>query len=747
MSAQKPPLHNDIDLVFQDEASTQVPPDNRQPAWKILIVDDDKTVHSSTLYALGTASVLNRSIEFFHAYSSTEARKILSTETNIAVILLDVVMEYDDSGLKLVHEIRHKLKLDELRIILRTGQPGYAPEIEVIRDYDINDYKTKAELTRTKLYTTLTAALRSYTQICTIKANQAGLKQIVRGSAKLIASQGIHDFADNLIKQLALLLDHNADGVVCVRNNQDDGYTVVAAAGDYSDCIDKSIETLPGTQLRDTLLECLTTQINQYDEHAITLYVAGKTDRDLCLYQRTPYLSGTTYRNLLKVFCSHISVCMDNISLFTSLKLQAHYDQQLMLPNRNALIKEIDAAYTTGQSNQSAILLIYIDHFAELNQALGHHYGDLLLKQISQRLSTLCQQGLFLARLTGYTFAIYGPSTQVESSQFTTLFAAPFKIDGNEQVISATFGMAQMSEVDGGGQEVLKAASIALNQAKQRQRGQFGIYSRKMAVDIQTRVKMLQDLRDSFDQHRLSLHYQPQVTLPDGQPIGCEALIRWCNKDGQFIPPDAFIPLAESSGIITMIGEWVMRNAFSLAVQLHGMGFVHMRMAVNVSMIQFRSKNFLRVLDQALDYTRVNPHLIELEITESVAMLEANYMLKLLEQIKSRGVQVAIDDFGTGFSSLSYLQRLKIDRLKIDRAFVDQICQSDDAKSIAEMVVELGHSLDLQVIAEGVENMPQAKLLSRLGCHEAQGYYYARPMEAAALIKWLQKQPTPVSAN
>ncbi|MEH6648451.1 MAG: EAL domain-containing protein [Motiliproteus sp.] len=732
------------ELLFQEEDSADISSEVAQPVWKVLIVDDDETVHSSTLYALGNVTVLERNLQFFHAYSSSEARQILTSEPQIAVVLLDVVMEQDDSGLTLVHEIRDTLKLDELRIILRTGQPGYAPEIEVIRDYDINDYKTKAELTRTKLYTTLTSALRSYMQIRSINANRLGLDQIVRSSATLIATQGIQNFASGVITQLAALLELDADGVVCASSSEDSSgqpcFTIVAAAGRYIAHIDRSVDSLTNPQVRDCLLNSLTNRNNHFEQQGLALYFPCTTGRDMCVYLHTPNLPNSIHRNLLEVFCSNISVCLDNVSLFSNLKSQAHFDQQLMLPNRNHLIEEIDAAYATAEFRQTAILLIDIDHFAELNQALGHHYGDLLLKQISRRLASYCDKQLFLARLTGDTFALFGPSESINYNRLTERFSHPFKIDGNEQVISATYGITHMSEIDGGGQEALKAASMVLNQAKQTQRGQLGIYTRKMGLDIQARVKMLQNLRDSFEDHRLFLHYQPQVSLGDNKVIGCEALIRWRDNDGRFIPPTEFIPLAERSGIITMIGEWVMRTAFSQAAQLHGMGFPQLRMAVNVSMIQFRADDFLSVLDRALDDTGVNPQLIELEITESVAMLEADYMLELLQQIKSRGVQVAIDDFGTGFSSLSYLQRLKIDRLKIDRAFVDQICQSDDAKSIAEMVIELGNSLHLQVIAEGVEDQQQADRLTELGCHEAQGYFYARPMEADSLLNWLQQQ-------
>ncbi|WP_421864167.1 bifunctional diguanylate cyclase/phosphodiesterase [Motiliproteus sp.] len=733
----------DDELVFLDEDPSEVSAE-QSATWRILIADDDETVHSSTLYALGNVTILDRRLEFLHAYSAAEARHLLEQHSDIAAVLLDVVMERDDAGLKLVQQIREELKLEDVRLILRTGQPGYAPEIDVIRDYDINDYKTKAELTRTKLYTTLTAALRSYLQIRTINTNRKGLDLIVSSSATLIATHNLRDFADAVITQISTLLGYEADGVACARLSDpvttSSSDCIVAATGQYRNTLDQTVEQLSNEPMRNALQRAFELRQHRFDEDGITLFFPCSTGRDMCLYLQTIQLPDTHFRALLEVFCSNISVCLNNMSLFGNLKHQAYYDQLLLLPNRHHLIEQIDRVVGDEGPGSLAIMMVDIDHFSELNHALGHQYGDQLLRQVSQRLQQFCQPSLFLARITSDIFAIFGPSGEIPAEKVQRLFGPPFSIEGNEQTLSATFGLAHLSEVEGGGQGALKAASTALNQAKQTQRGQLGVYTRQMGLEIQSRVKMLQDLRLSFEHQRLYLHYQPQISLPDGRPIGCEALIRWRDEQGYFIPPDVFIPLAERSGIIATIGEWVMRTAFAQARLLHNSGFPELRMAVNVSVIQFRSEDFLGTLDRALADSGVDPCLIELEITESVAMLEADYLLDILKQIKARGVQVAIDDFGTGFSSLSYLQRLSIDRLKIDRAFVDQLCESQDSRSIAEMVIELSHSLNLQVIAEGVEDQQQAERLAELGCHEAQGYFYAKPMEADALLRWLMNQ-------
>jgi EAL domain-containing protein (putative c-di-GMP-specific phosphodiesterase class I) len=258
-----------------------------------------------------------------------------------------------------------------------------------------------------------------------------------------------------------------------------------------------------------------------------------------------------------------------------------------------------------------------------------------------------------------------------------------------------------------------------------------------MAVDIRERVRLLQALRHAIERQRLFMVYQPQLDLRSGKVCGIEALLRWRTEDGQLIPPDRFIPIAEHSGMIVKIGDWVMRMACFQQAELARHGFGQLRVGINVSVIQLRHPKFLSSLSMALSDSGADPGFVELEITESVAMEEADFISRMLDQIKALGVRIALDDFGTGFSSLSYLQRLNIDRLKIDRAFINDICSHDRARRIPELVIQLGQKLGFSVIAEGVEVQEQVDALKSMGCDEAQGYFYARPMEVRMLIEWL----------
>ncbi len=305
-------------------------------------------------------------------------------------------------------------------------------------------------------------------------------------------------------------------------------------------------------------------------------------------------------------------------------------------------------------------------------------------------------------------------------------------------VVTATMGCTQ--SLGGGimGRDAIKDANIALKLAKKNRRGSFVAFSAEMGLDIRERVRLLQALRQAVESERLFVVYQPQVNLISGEVVGVEALIRWRNDDGTFVPPDRFIPLAEASGMIVAIGDWVLRVSCHELVRLQAMGLPNLRMSVNVSQIQFRHPEFLDKLNAALLDTGINPKCLELEITESVAMEDPAFILETLHMVRELGISIAIDDFGTGYSSLSHLRQLPIDRLKIDRAFVTELSQEVSGGHIASMVIELGRNLKLTVIAEGIEEESQAQTLLRLGCHEGQGYLYAKPLTAVQLKEWLQ---------
>ncbi len=733
--------NRDDDLLAILEEEDQPKAERPSRSWRVLIVDDDDDVHEATGFALANTPILGRPLEFLHAYSGAEAEQILARENDIAVILLDVVMECEDSGLKLVRTIRQEMGVLEARIILRTGQPGYAPEIDAIRDYDINDYKTKSELSRNRLYTTLTTAIRSYEQIHAINSSRRGLDMIVNASGKLLAHHGAREFAAGIITQISALLGLEPDGIVCA-NDQHQGSRqtrVIAAAGQYAACIDGPLSAIPDQHVARSLANALDQRCSLYSRESTTLFFAGKSGHHMAAYLETSSSLVDIDRRLLEVFCTNISIGLDNVVLFNRLNDHAYNDQLLRIPNRLAFIREIDSAIEEGWVGKT-VALVDIDHFSELNDALGHRYGDALLNALARRLREVVPSDCVIARVAGDTFGILGRDEQLTPECILELFSKPFLIDGSDHTISATTGLVRLGETDSGGTDALKAANIALNRAKVGNRGEYCYFTREMEFDTRSRVKLLQDLRVAFDRDRLFVVYQPQVHLAKRHVVGVEALLRWRTEDGRFVPPDQFIALAESSGLIIALGAWVMRTACNEQTRLTREGVSNIRMAVNVSVAQFRHPNFLATVDSILVETGIDPCMLELEITESVAMLDADFMVAMLNKLKERRITVAVDDFGTGFSSLSYLERLNVDRLKIDRSFVSQMAQGESSVRIVETIIRLGQTLDLDLIAEGVETEAEALALTQMGCHEGQGYLFARPMEGGALLTFLRTE-------
>lgn len=732
-------------LDLEDEETAGV--EHVEAGWRVLIVDDEEDVHRATTFALKDQVILGKPLTFLHAHSSADARLILSSVPDIAVILLDVVMESEDSGLRFVRVIREELMMTETRIILRTGQPGYAPELAAIRDYDINDYKTKSELTLTRLVTTLTTAIRCFEQIRMISNSRRGLNLIVRSAADLFARRALEAFSEGVLTQLSALLGLRPDGLICAQNGspleptQREDWYIVGAAGQYGHLINQRLSTMPNPAVLDAIHRAVMAQGNLYEPHCTVLYLKGVSDREAVVYLASNQHLTDDDRQLIEVFCANISIGFENVTLFQKLNAVAYTDPLTGLANRARFIALLDEALEGEQRPSHCVALMDIDHFSEINDALGHANGDLLLKAIGQRLKETFGDAVLIARVGADTFGLLCPSGALDPQRIIDLFNSPFAVNAYFLRIKVSVGLAQLSETTGGGIGALKDVNIALNRAKQDQRGRFVWYAQAMASETRQRLTMLHDLRAVIEGQGMQLYYQPQIELSSGQVIGVEALLRWQLPNGQFVPPDRFIPLAEYSGLIIDLGEWVFRTACLQQLEWQQLGVGALRMAVNVSLSQFRHQGFVSMVKRALTELGVSPNMIELEVTESMAMHRIDEVRTVLRQLTALGITVAIDDFGTGFSSLSYLQRLDVNRLKIDRAFVNDLGRQSERASIPEMIVKLGQSLNLKVIAEGVETPEQADHLRELGCDEVQGYLYAKPMPADDFVRWFLMLP------
>ncbi|SDG87100.1 GGDEF/EAL domain-containing response regulator [Roseospirillum parvum] len=726
-------MDDDGPFTFADdnvEASSK-----ESKSWSILVVDDEGDVHDATRIALRGLLIEGRKLRLFHAFSAEEAYQILADEADIAVVLLDVVMETEDAGLQLVRRIRNDLGNSSVRIVLRTGQPGYAPEIDTIRTYDINDYKTKSELTRIRLFTTLAVALRSYHQIHQLEMSRRGLELIIAASTGLGKLRALRLYAEGVVTQLCSLLGLAPEGLVCAASRIDgEPARVIAAAGRYRDLIQCPLDDLPDDDARAILHACLDKRQHVLGG-GICLYFGVSDMSGIAAFVDTREEIDPVNRNLIDVFCANATVGFENVLLQERLYDYAYTDQLLNVPNRKGLIDIVDRQTGDGEM---VLALIDLDDFAEMNTVLDHHFGDQVLSVVARRLASIFGPPAVLARVGGDTFGLLGSAELVTPNRIEAVFAAPFDLNGEMLRVSATSSLIKVDHQVSA--NVLKDASIALKQAKILKRGRATLFSEDLSARARERIHMLTDLRAAFSAERLFLAYQPQVDLPSGKVLGAEALLRWKTEDGRSIPPDQFIPLAEQSGLTVPIGEWVLRTACHQLKRLTEGGHANFRMAINVSHTQFREPSFVPALGWALQDCRVDPSQLELELTESVAIGHIESTSAKIQEIRNMGITVAMDDFGTGYSSLSVLKQLNVDRLKVDRSFVMEIGEDGDATGIAELVIALGRQLRLVTIAEGVESEEQRRQLLKMGCHEGQGYLFGRPMPAKEFEAWMAAQ-------
>ncbi|MCB1955967.1 MAG: EAL domain-containing protein [Rhodocyclaceae bacterium] len=727
----------DEQLVFLDEDPSEEDLPVVDRPWTLLIVDDDIDVHEATRYALRGIEVLGRSLELLHAYSAEEAFQLLSRPNDVGVILLDVVMETNDAGLQLVDRIRSQLGLAQVRIILRTGQPGQAPELDAIRRYDINDYKTKSELTRTRLFTTIVAAIRAYDQLHRMDESRKGLEKIVAASNGLIAQHGLETFSEGVITQIASLIGVPAEGLVCARGGlSPDEVVVIAAAGRYGGMIQRNVRTISEPRIASALLRCLEERRNIVEKRSVTLYIEAVHGLAYAAFVDSVQPIHDVDRDLLQVFCSNISRCADNIHLVDELKRQAFVDTLLELPNRSAMLRELDIRLASGgDSSTAALAVIDIDQFSSINDMFGHRFGDQLLVQVAARLRGRLPD-CFVARVSGGAFGVLCSRGTLAAEHFGSVFNDPLEVNGIEQALSVSSGIVRLADVQGDGSSCFQNAYIALKRAKALGAGHSVIYSGGMSDEAHSRSRILGQLQGANARGELFPVFQPQIDLTDGRVVGLEALLRWRDANGDLIPPGEFIPIAEQSALILSLGDWILRQSLDALRKLAERGHQQLKVAVNVSVVQLRQSDFAARLDAALAATGVAPDLLELEITESAAALGTGELAALLEDLRTRGIRIAIDDFGTGFSSLAYLDKLPADCLKIDRSFIEQL-DGAQGTPITELIVPLGHRLGMRVLAEGVETENQLRILRQLGCDGVQGFLLGRPMPFEELSDWL----------
>ncbi|TKB09682.1 EAL domain-containing protein [Desulforhopalus sp. IMCC35007] len=437
----------------------------------------------------------------------------------------------------------------------------------------------------------------------------------------------------------------------------------------------------------------------------------------------------------------------------------AYYDNLTELPNRAFFMARIEQAisFAKQQERSLAVLFLDLDNFKRINDTLGHNVGDELLRTTARRITHSLrssdtvsrsvvedQNKRHLARLGGDEFTVLLADLQqpedalIVANRIREELAKPMQLNDHKLIITPSIGISLFPRDGNDVVTLLKSADMAMYFAKRTGRNNVQFFEGSMNENALLRMNLENELRQAIERNEMSLHYQPQIDLTTGKVTGLEALIRWQNFTLGNVPPLDFIPIAEDSGLIIPIGEWVLRTACRQAKSWQDADVEFSRIAVNVSVRQFAQKEFPSLIAQVLRETNLEPSALELEITESILMNNADKAVETLKQLKAIGVHLAIDDFGTGYSSLSYLKQFPIDRLKIDRSFINAITTDTDDQAIASAVISLAESMKLQVTAEGVETVGQMQFLKQEKCDEAQGFHISRPMTATDAERFLR---------
>lgn len=422
----------------------------------------------------------------------------------------------------------------------------------------------------------------------------------------------------------------------------------------------------------------------------------------------------------------------------------AQYDSLTGLANRSLFHTRLGDAIAHAKRTKQlvAVLLLDLDHFKNVNDSLGHPVGDMLLTQVSERLTACARESDTVARLGGDEFAViatnmtHGDGAAALARKLIDALPAPFTLNGQEVFTATSMGITLFPLDAKEPDQLLKNADMALYQAKAEGRGKYRFYDAKMNARAQARKTLEFEMRRALERHEFCLHFQPKINTFTGDLTGVEALIRWQHPERGMVLPGEFIPVAETTGLIVPLGDWVLHTACAQSVAWQEMGLPPVPVAVNVSAIQFKGTDFIDSVTRAIDESGIDPACLELELTESTVMDETEVMTELLHRLRDLRLNVAIDDFGTGCSSFLRLKKLPVNKLKIDLSFVRNVTDDPANAAITKTIITLAKNLNLGVIAEGVETAEQFAFLLHHECQEVQGYYISRPLSGDQFTVW-----------
>lgn len=715
-------------IQFADDNTAEI---SLMVPWKVLITDDEPDVHEVTELALKRFTFDDRPLEFLHAYSAAEARDILRKHPDIAIILLDVVMETDNAGLEIVKFIREELGNKLIRIVLRTGQPGYAPEREVIANYDINDYKSKTELTAQKLFTTMVSSLRTYKAESSLRNEkekvQVTLQSItdsvistdVIGRVKYMNSAAEYMLGVNLGEVYNQLLDDVASIINPADQNVMDNLATMAVR--QADIIDLGRQVM--LQRRDGEKRIISGSVAPLRNSAERITGAVLTFQDMTLSQN-----------------------MEDL-----LNWQQSHDALTDLLNRKEFETHIYAAVNKAALDNKPRFLLYldIDNFKVINDTCGHVAGDKLLVDIGNKLMNHMHKDDILGRVGADEFGILvhemdETDAMVYSGKIMNLFEDyHFKWHEHEYVITASIGMVPILPDCEGISCVLSAANMACTSAKESHGNSLNYFHQADNDLIQKmhELSWANKLSRSIQKGQFHLYCQ-KICLLDSNLTDYphyELLVRMKSDDGELLSPNEFIPAAEKYRLMPRIDRWIINRAIKQLSTWHQESGKarHIMCSINLSGASLTDDKLIDAITATFERYPFPPEQICFEVTETATIEHLGKALRLIETIKALGCKFSLDDFGSGLSSFSYLRQLPVDFLKIDGMFVKDIDQDDVNRAMVKTINDIGHIMNIKTIAEYVESQDILDIITEIGVDYGQGFAIEKPRPFGEMLRGL----------
>ena len=725
---------------------------NQLEPWHVLSVEDDPDYQKTLELCLNGLEVEGRPIVLHKAQSATEASTFLSNRNDISVILLDVVMEEDDAGLKLVSTIRDVINDNRVRIILLTGQASLAPQKDIMANYDIDEYWNKVDLTSEKLKSLIIANIRNWDTLNQLYIAKRGLQIIVDASRSITRSNDLQSFTSTVLNEISRVIQiEETDGIVCVNFNDantPETFQILATTITYISLNNKALNDYLTTLEKEdynTVLGLVdkvkSTKQHQFDGSWNILFFSTKEyDKASYLFiVRTNSQIKQQHINLLNVFSDNISTRFANLALMNKLSFLAYYDVRTQLPNQNWLARELDS-FNHKDRSEVVLLALKINEFPSLELCLGKDNINRLLNEMTITIKDRFKQSYAVTLVSQDTFVLMFDSKSFKTSDVTSideLFIDNGDFQHHVSMTALTVKLDSLTELSSS--DIINAIEIGLLDMHVQGTKQ-DVFDKELINKTSERQILLHQLNDAIKSNSgIHLVFQPKIDTHTNTTVGAEALVRWNLDNNLQLKPDQFIPLAQDSGLITPLDQLVMEKTFD-AVKLLLSKQLPCSLSFNVTYSDLINQKFTSRLIDLIKETKAPNNSIEIEVTETELMDDYSMIEPIIDTLLQNGVKVAIDDFGTGYSSLGVITKLPATTLKLDKVFVDSLATEKASQSVVKTVKSLSDIFNFEVIAEGVETEQQKQILVSMGIKVCQGYLYAKPMSLTNLVTRLENE-------